>query len=155
VDVCDSNVWVWGLTEKAPAAVTKIDEIRNGDRYIAISAYIHGEVTEAFDRATTASGNEIREMKKEFNVLVSKRHNVEFPGHDAIGQMDIYEARRQQPVQLLASAWSIQAKDVPVVMFAEQLPDESTVFTTDGPLADFNPADFEVNGVIIEHIPTP
>lgn len=155
MDVYDSNVWIWGLTEKAPAAADKIDEVRDGDRYIAISAYIHGEVTEAFDRAATAGSNEIREMKKDFSVIVAKRHNVEFPSHDAIGKMDIQEVRRQQPVRLLATAWDIQAKDVPVIMFAEHLPGESTVFTTDGPLADFDPGSAGVDGVTVEHVPTP
>jgi hypothetical protein len=112
-------------------------------------------VSEAFNRAATAGGDEVREMKKEFNVLVAKCHNVEFPGHQAIGQMDIHEVRRQQPVRLLASAWGIQAKDVPIMMFAEQLSGESTVFTTDGPLADFDPESAGVDGVAVEHVPTP
>lgn len=154
MDVYDSNVWVWGLTEKAPAAVEKIDEVRAGDRYVGISAYIHGEVTEAFNRAASAENSEIREMKREFNVIVAKRHNVEFPGHEAIGSMDIHEVRRQQPIRLLASAWGIQAKDVPIIMFAEELSGETTVFTTDDPLADFDPERADIDGVVVEHIPT-
>jgi hypothetical protein len=155
VDVYDSGVWVYGSLRRAPEAVALMEEVVERDHYVAISAYIHGEVTEAFDRSMVAGGDDIREAKKRFNAIVAKRHNVEFPGHQAIGQMDIHEVRRQQPVRLLASAWGIQAKDVPIMMFAEQLSGESTVFTTDGPLADFDPESAGVDGVAVEHVPTP
>ena len=155
MDVYDSGVWVYGALRRAPEATTLVGEVVDGNRRVAISAYIHGEVTEAFDRSVTAGADDIREAKKRFNAIVAKRHNVEFPGHEAIGKTNIHRVRRQQPVRLLATAWEIQAKDVPIIMLAEQLDGESTVYTTDGQLADFDPASAGVDGVTTEHVRTP
>jgi hypothetical protein len=154
VDVYDSSVWVYGSLRRAPESIALVEEVVKGDRSVAISAYIHGEVTEAFDRSMTAGNDDIREAKRRFNTIIAKRQNVEFPGHEAIGSMDIHEVRRQQPIRLLASAWGIQAKDVPIIMFAEELSGDSTVCTTDGPLADFDPEGAAVDGVTIEHVTT-
>lgn len=155
MDVYDSGVWVWGLTGKASEAVDLIEEVVDGDRYVAVNSYIHGEVIEAFDRATRAGTEDIHQAKKNFNVIVSKRHNIEFVDHEAIEQMDIHAVRELQTIRLLGLSWEIQTKDVPIIMLAEQFSNPATIYTTDRDLSEFEPSTVGIEDVTTEYVPTP
>lgn len=150
-DVYDSSVWIWGLTEQAPEATALIDDVLDGDRYVGVSAYIHGEVMAAFDSSRTADTQAIKDAKNTFNVIIAKRHNVDFPDQHEVGKMNIYDVREEHMVELLARSWEIQPKDVPIVVFADRY-DDTTIFTADEPSSNFNPAD---HGVDVEYVSTP
>jgi hypothetical protein len=154
-DVFDSSVWIWGLTEQAPEAVTLIEEVLDGERYVAVSDYIHGEVMNAFDSSRTADDDAIKTAKNVFNIVVAKRHNVDFPDQDEVGQMNVYEAREEPMVDLLARSWGIQPKDVPIVVFASGYEGMTTVYTADGAFSEFDPASHGVDDVAVEYVPTP
>lgn len=154
-DVLDSSVWIWGLTERAPDAVSLIEDVLDGDRYVAVSPYIHGEVMRAFDSSRTANTQAIKDAKNAFNVIISKRHNVEFPDQADVGQMDIFDVRNDQMVELLARSWGIQTKDVPIVVFADRYDDSTTIFTADGSFSRFTPTDHGIEGVELEYVSTP
>jgi predicted nucleic acid-binding protein len=153
-DVYDSSVWIWGLTEQAPDAVSLVEDVLHSDFYVAVSAYIHGEVMAAFDSSRTADSQAIKDAKNAFNAIIAKRHNVDFPDQSEVGKMNIYEVREQHMVQLLASSWEIQPKDVPIVVFADRY-DDNTIFTADEQFSKFDPADHGINGIDIEYVPTP
>lgn len=63
MDVYDSGVWVFGSLRRAPEATALVTKAIEGHRNVGISAYIHGEVTEAFDRSMAAGSDDIRAAK--------------------------------------------------------------------------------------------
>jgi hypothetical protein len=154
-DVYDSSVWIWGLTEQAPEAASLIEDVLDGDRYVGVSAYIHAEVMRAFDSSRTADTQAIKDSKNVFNVIIAKRHNVDFPDQDDVGQMDIFDVRNEQMVELLARSWGIQPKDVPIIVFADRYDETTTVFTADKPFSKFDPTNHGIEGVELEYVPTP
>lgn len=154
-DVLDSSVWVWGLTEQAPAAETLVEEVLEGDRYAGVDAYIHGEVMNAFDRSRTAGSGAIKHAKNTFNVIIAKRHNVDFPDQAEVGKMNVHRVRADRMVELLGQSWDIQPKDVPIVVFASEYDDVTTVFTADRNFSEFEPESHGIDDVEIEYVPTP
>lgn len=154
-DVFDSSVWIWGLTEQAPEATSFVDEVVDGNRYVAVNAYIHGEVMNAFDSSRTADSAAITQAKNTFNIIVAKRHNVDFPDQTEVEKMDPYEVRTNRLVELLGQSWDIESKDVPIVVFATEYDDMTTIYTADRPFSTFDPADHGIDGVKVEYVPTP
>lgn len=153
-DVFDSSIWIWGLTEQAPEAEGLVEGVLDGGRYVGVDAYIHGEVMNAFDRSRTAGSGAIEDAKNTFNVIIAKRHNVDFPDQEEVGKMDVYQVRGNRMVELLGQTWGIQPKDVPIIVFASEYDDMTTVFTADWNLSKFDPASHGVNDVEIEYVST-
>lgn len=77
---------VWGLTEQAPEATSLVEDVLAGEQYVGVNAYIHGEVMDAFDRSRTADSEAVKQAKNTFNVIVAKRHNVDFPDQAEVGR---------------------------------------------------------------------
>lgn len=148
-------MWIWGLTQRAPEAVSLVEEVLDGERYVGVSAYIHGEVMAAFDRSHSADSDAIKTAKNAFNIIVAKRHNVDFPDQADVGQMDVHDMREKQLIQLLGWSWGIQPKDVPIVVFAESYDDMTTIFTADESFSEFDPAAHGIDNVELEYVPTP
>lgn len=154
-DVYDSSVWVWGLTEEAPEAVTLVEEVLDGDRYVGVDAYIHAEVMNAFDRSQTAGSDAIETAKNAFNVIIAKRHNVDFPDQSEVGTTNVYEVRANRMVELLGQSWGIEPKDVPIVVLATEYEGVTTIFTADRLFSQFDPTKWEIDDVKIEYVSTP
>lgn len=154
-DVFDSSVWIWGLTEQAPEAASLIEDVLDGEQYVGVNAYIHGEVMDAFDSSRTADSEAVKQAKNTFNVIIAKRHNVDFPDQAEVVRMDIREVRANRMVELLGQSWGIQPKDVPVIVFATTYDDMTTVFTADRDLSRFQPSDHGISDVEVEYVSTP
>ncbi len=44
MDVFDSSVWIYGVTQTCDEAVVLVDDVINGSQSVAVSAYISNEV---------------------------------------------------------------------------------------------------------------
>lgn len=148
-------MWVWGLTEQAPEATSLVEDVLAGEQYVGVDAYIHGEVMDAFDRSRTADSEAVKQAKNTFNVIVAKRHNVDFPDQTEVGKMNVREVRANRMVELLGQSWGIQPKDVPVIVFATTYDEMTTLFTSDRDLSRLHPRDHGIGDVAVEYVPTP
>ena len=154
MEVFDSSVWLWGLLTDAPEPTRLVDEVLDGDRTVAVSAYIHDEVTRAFDRVDGATGPDVASAQTTFNDVVADLDNVVFPDQDEIGRMNAPEVAGRPEMRLLATVLDIQAKDAPVLVFAFDVGKETTLYIADGGFT-VSPADHGITTVRIEMVRTP
>ena len=117
--------------------------------------FLDREVMDAFDSSRTADSEAVKQAKNTFNVIIAKRHNVDFPDQAEVVRMDIREVRANRMVELLGQSWGIQPKDVPVIVFATTYDDMTTVFTADRDLSRFQPSDHGISDVEVEYVSTP
>ena len=154
MDVFDSSVWLWGLLTDSPEPSRLIQEVLDGDRSVAVSAYIHDEVTTTLRTAPEVTGQTkagVSDAQMTFNNTVADLDNVIFPDQDEIGTTYADEVRSRPEMRLLGTILEIQTKDAPVLVFAFDLDSESTLFVAD---SGFNPdlADNNIKNVKIEPV---
>ena len=69
-----------GVTTNRPEPTRLVDEAASGERAVAVSAYIHDEVTEGFRQLDGAAGAEMR-----FNEIIASVESVRFPDQSDLG----------------------------------------------------------------------
>jgi hypothetical protein len=154
VDVFDSSVWLWGLLTNAPEPNRLVDEVLDGDRTVAVDAYIHDEVTRAFDRVDGAAGPDVTSAQMTFNDVVADLDNVVFPDQDEIGRTNAPEVAGRPEMRLLGTVLDIQAKDAPVLVFAFDVGGETTLYVADEGFT-LSPADYGITTVRVENVDVP
>lgn len=136
--VLDSNAWVFAITGRRDYAMLPQLLLQNNVP-IHVNAYIFDEVFVAFDRSL--AGSEVEETKQRFAEFVAKHDGVYGPTQDALRNMDLGRVRSSPTVEMLSRVLGVQAKDVPILVLAWQVRDDSpTIFTEDKPFAEFDPA---------------
>ena len=86
-----------------------------------------------------------------FNNTVADLDNVIFPDQDEIGATYADEVRSRPEMRLLGTILGIQTKDAPVLVFAFDVNEESTLFVADSGF-DPNPADHNITNVKIKSV---
>jgi len=76
MDVFDSSVWLWGLLTDDTETNRLIDEGIEGDREVAVSAYIHDEVTSGLTRADGVTRQDISDSQMKFNATIANQDNI-------------------------------------------------------------------------------
>lgn len=150
MDVFDSSVWLWGLLTDEPEPVRLVDDVVDGNRRVAVSAYIHDEVIRGFDRVNRA-GIDVGTAQMEFNSTIASRDNVLFPGQAEVGRTNAPEIREQPEMRLLGTILQIQAKDAPIVVFAFDIDEETTLYTADENFA-FTPSEYNIDRLRFEAV---
>lgn len=151
IDIFDSNIWILGLTERNVEATALLQEVWDGDRSVAVSAYIYDEVFEAFDR--DLSGADIQQAKNNFSNLVFKSQHVDGPETEEIKNMDLHRVRRAAVPTMMSRVIGVEAKDIPILVLAWQnREDEPTVFTADRPFSRFEPSNYGLDELSIERV---
>jgi len=154
MDVFDSSVWLWGLLTDAPEPDCLIQEVLDGAREVAVSAYIHDEVTTTLRSAPDITGQTeagVSDAQMTFNNTVADLDNVIFPDQDDIGATYADEVQSRPEMRLLGTILGIQTKDAPVLVFAFDVDEKSTLFVAD---SGFDPslADHNITNVKIESV---
>lgn len=153
MDVFDSSVWLWGLITDEPQPNRLLDEVLDGTRTVAISAYIHDEVTTALSRSSESS-QKIADAQMTFNNTIADLDNVVFPDQAAIGQTHAAEIRAQPAMGVIGTVLEIQRKDAPVLVFAVDISDDTTLYVADEGFT-IEPADHNLDTLEIQHIDVP
>jgi hypothetical protein len=146
MDVFDSSVWLWGLLTDVAEPNRLLTEVTDGSRSVAVSAYIHDEVTTVLGQASNAS-----ELQMTFNNTVADLNNVVFPDQSAVAQTDATEVRNRPSMRVVGTILNIQTKDAPVVVFAADRDEETTLYVADEGFR-FAPADHNLTTVKLEPV---
>jgi len=141
-------VWLWGLTTNRGEPSRLVEEAASGDRKVAVSAYIHDEVTSGLRQLGDASNAQMR-----FNETIANLENVKFPDQNELGRTYAAEVRRQSSSRLLGTILEIQAKDAPVFTFAFDVGGDSTLFVADSGFS-LEPAEHNVTNVEMQQVST-
>lgn len=151
MDVFDTNVWVCALTSQNTTAETLVDEVVQNSREVAVDAYIFQEVLDAFDNSYKR--NKANRHKNDFGALVANNKSISGPSQSAVSQMDVNRVRSSNSIRLIATSFSIQAKDAPILCLAYEFRSTSpTVFTCDGPFSKCDPSNHNLPNISIQHI---
>lgn len=154
MDVFDSNIWVFGISEAAPRPTQLVEEAENGDREVAVNAYIYEEVLEAFDRSTHVPQEKVDQTKTNFATRIAKAVTIHEPSQEEVQYIDVDATREAPIVQLLGYLLNIQPKDVPVFVLAYRWKHRNpTIYTNDGEFAKLNPSNFGLPEITIQHVP--
>ena len=154
MDVFDTNIWVFGITETAPEPVRLLREAENGDRRVVLDAYIYEEVREALNRATSVPARDVEATFENFATRVVNSPYIDGPGYEAVQQMNLGLVRESPEANLLGDALGIQAKDVPILRLAyEWRHREPTIYTNDRSFSQFNPAAYNLPEIAMEYVP--
>lgn len=154
MDVIDSCTWIYGVTRTCPAAVDLLDEIiyRTDGPRVAVSAYIFNEVIDGIARSGT-DGQVIDEAQTRFSEIVHGNSRVSAPDHRAVRKMDVREVRSDVRVQMMAEAYDIQPKDVPIVTCAyESVTDYGIIYTSDEDLSQFDPPQHGLERLSVRYV---
>lgn len=128
-----------------------LQEVWDGDRSVAVSAYIYDEVFEAFDR--DLSGADIQQAKNNFSNLMFKSQYVDGPKTEEIENMDLHRVRHAAVPTMMSRIIGVEAKDIPILVSAWQhREDEPTVFTADRPFSRFEPLNYGLDELSIEQV---
>lgn len=151
MDVFDSSIWLWGLLTDKPEPNRMIDEVVDGERAVAVSAYIHDEVTTGLERADGVTQADISDAQMKFNRTIANQDNVIFPDQDEIGRTFADEVQAEPAMGVLGTILEIQRKDAPVLVFAVDIDDNSTLYVADSGF-DLTPSDHNLTPLAIEQI---
>lgn len=149
MDVFDSSVWLWGLLTDDTEPSSLVEEVKDGGRSVAVSAYIHDEVTQTLNQVQNAS-----ELQMTFNNTIADLDNVTFPDQEVIGQTYAKKTQELPPYQLLGTVLEIQPKDAPVFTFAFDVDDDTTLFVADTGFS-LDTASHNVTNVKMQQVSTP
>lgn len=152
MEVFDSNVWIYALTRECEEATTLVentlgigdsggnDGVTDGPTVVGVNAYIFDEVIRNLGRSTQPRET-INVIQTRFADIVYGNKYVQGPSQEAISRMNIDVVRNDPTVQTLATGFGIQAKDVPVVVYAHQCVDNYgdpvTIHTADRQFSQF------------------
>jgi hypothetical protein len=152
MDVFDSSVWLWGLLTDRSGPNRLIDDVLRGDRAVAVSAYIHDEVTTGLATADGVKRADISDAQMKFNSTIADLDNVVFPDQEEIGRTYAADVRNQPAMGVLATVLEIQRKDAPILVFAADLGDDTTLHVADSGFS-LSPADHNLTGLDIVQVP--
>lgn len=134
MDVYDTNVWIFGLSDQDSRAGQLVQQAIHGDRHVAVDAYIYQEVLQNIGDGV--SNNEREDIKNAFATFVHKSDTIYGPTHEQVDEVDIYDERGKYETLLIADAVWCQPKDAPIVTLAYRTAlsneGESTIFSNDG-----------------------
>ena len=154
MDVLDSNLWVFAFTGTNRHAVELVDEAVDGEREIAVDAYIHGEVVAALTRSSGLTASETDEAVQDFLDLLTGTPSI----HTDFTQVDVrgldLDARRMRPQnRLLATVLDVQPKDAPLVTLAFRYYDrEPTIHTNDESFSRLVPVEHNLTDIEVTHV---
>lgn len=86
-----------------------------------------------------------------FNNTVADLDNVIFPDQEAIGRTHAETVRNQPAMGVLATILEIQRKDAPVLVFAVDISDDSTLYVADDGF-ELSPGDHNLTGLDIVQV---
>lgn len=144
MDVFDSNVWIYGLTQTCEEAVSLVEEAIENAYHVGVNAYIFDEVMRNLQRSEQ-DRETIKLAQTRFAEIIHGNHTIHGPAQKEISQMDIDAVRRGPMVATMATVFGIQAKDVPVLVYAHQLvqPQDApttVIHTADRGFSRFDPS---------------
>lgn len=144
MDVFDSNVWIYGLTQTCEEAVALVDEAIENAYHVGVDAYIFDEVMRNLERSEQPQ-EAIDRAQTRFAEIIHGNHTIHGPSQEEITQMDIEAVRRDPKVDTMAEVLGIQTKDVPILVFAHQLVQDqdaptTVIHTTDHSFSRFDPS---------------
>lgn len=125
VDVFDSNVWILGFTESAPRPRTLVEEAIDGERVVALDAYIYQEVFDAFERQL--SGRLHDRVKANFAEVVADSDSIVMPDPARVEDVHVEAVREETEIQLVARLLDCQPKDAPVVVLAYEYREDGAI----------------------------
>jgi len=134
MDVYDTNVWIFGLSDIDSRAGQLVQQAIHGDRHVAVDAYIYQEVIQNLDDGVSVDESE--DIKNAFATFVHESDSIYGPTHEQVENLDIYEERGRYETYLIADAVWCQPKDAPIVTLAYKTAvsneGKSTIFSNDG-----------------------
>lgn len=152
MDVFDSSVWIYGVTQTCDEAVVLVDDVINGSQSVAVSAYIFNEVIEGIAQSSNDS-QAVTEAQTRFGEIVHGNPWVDAPTQADVTRMDIRAIRQNNWVQLLGQTWGIQPKDVPIIELAANVTNGTTiVFTADRSLSKFVPSNHGLTDITLQYV---
>ncbi|QLC35779.1 hypothetical protein EFA46_016100 (plasmid) [Halarchaeum sp. CBA1220] len=154
MDVFDTNIWVFGITETAPEPVRLVEEAESGDRRVVLDAYIFEEVREAFGRSKSVPDSDVEATVENFATRVVNSPYIDGPSTEEVRQMDLGLVRESPETNLLGDAIGIQAKDVPILRLAyEWRHRDPTIYTNDRSFSQFDPSAYNLPEISMEYVP--
>lgn len=153
MDVFDSSVWVYGMTQSCDDAVQLLESVViDGRREVAVDAYIFNEVFEGIARSGTEAAA-IAELQTRFGEIIHGNQQIRGPDQEAVSALDVDAVRASPKAQMAAQGFDIQAKDVPIVWLAyEYRESEPTIYTSDRDLSRFTPAEHGFEKLGMEYV---
>lgn len=153
MDIFDSNIWVYGITESAPRPTQLVQEAEMGDRQVTLNAYIYEEVREAFYRSKSVPQPKVEQTITNFATRIAKAPTINEPDQRNVEDMNVDTVRGSPAAQLLGHLLSIQPKDVPILCLAYQWKHRNpTIYTNDGGFASLEPANYGIPDITITHV---
>lgn len=116
IDVFDSNIWKYGLTDSVDRAADLITDVRQGERNVVLDAYIFQEVVNAFQRELT--GEQQDRALTGFSEFVWKCESVELRNPGAVEDLETWDVRTAPENKLISKLLGCQAKDAPILVLA-------------------------------------
>lgn len=154
--ILDSNLWVKGTLRTNKAATEWLAEIEARTTTSAMDEYILAEVLAAFDRALTGEKRD-RVLTAFLNRLHVMDGLVEYPGwhtQRSSRQDSVLDYHRNRTViRMLVRVFGVQAKDVPILVFAYTFYDQHpTVLTNDESFSGFDPSAHNLPNMSIQYV---
>ena len=84
-----------------------------------------------------------------FHNTLADLDNVEYPDREEIGQTELGDIRAEPAIGVLGTVLEIQRKDAPVLVFAVDIDDDSTLYVADSGF-DLTPDDHNLTSLAIE-----
>jgi len=149
MDVFDSNIWIFGLTQTCEEAVSLVNKAIESAYHVGVSAYIFEEVMHNLQRSDHDQ-EIIERVQTRFADIVYGNPTIHGPTQTEIREIDLNTVRQDPRVQAMGEAFDIQNKDVPVVVFARQCAHpqdtpEVVIHTADREFSRFNPQQYFEN----------
>jgi len=146
MDVFDSNVWIYGLTQSCDEAVELVEKVVTTPYHVGVNAYIFDEVMQNL-RRSERPGERIDRIQTRFADIVHDTHTVHGPTQSEISRMDVEDRRSDPWVGTLSELLGVQEKDVPIVVFAHDCASDhdappTTIFTADQDFAAASPGEY-------------
>jgi hypothetical protein len=143
MDVFDSNIWIFGLTQACEEAVSLVDRAIDTAYHVGVSAYIFEEVMHNLQRSSHDQ-EIIERVQTRFADIVYGNPTIHGPTQAEIQEIDLDMVRRDPRIQAMGEAFDIQNKDVPIIVFARQCAHpqdapEVVIHTADREFSRFNP----------------
>lgn len=100
MDVYDSSIWLWGLLKDEPNTSRLIEDVVDGTRSVAISAYIHDEVTNGFKQVAQAGRIDVTDAQMKFNTTIANMDNVQFPDQTTRACAAVYKWPPEKAIKI-------------------------------------------------------
>lgn len=150
--VFDSSVWIYAITRTCDEATELVESVLDGRIRVAVDPYVFEEVIAGIDRAGS-DRRAIDDAQTHFAEIVHGSPAVDAPSHRAVAEMRLDAIRTDDRTRMLGRTWGIQAKDVPIVMLADDQPSEPTiVYTSDREFSRFDPTEYGIDGIALRYV---